>query len=73
MKKAMLVLALILVALLLAACDSKPKIHEYQGLKGEVTGTVSYECPKCHTYTLKVEAGKSYGICSSCDEKYYIK
>ena len=75
MRKRIIVVVLLLIVLLLSACDSSSnyKVRQYEGLKGEVTGEMTYKCPRCGTYTLVVASGKSYGICTKCDEKYYIK
>ena len=72
MKRMLLVVLAVILALMLTACDTTPKYREYESL-GTITGELTYTCPRCGTNTLKVASGKSYGICSRCDEKYFIK
>lgn len=71
MKRLLMIVMIFLLVLAVTAC-SNTKQTQYESL-GTLSATITQKCPKCGTFTLKVEAGKTYGICSSCDGKYTVK
>lgn len=71
MKKVFVIILTLLLAMLMCGCQEEKQYTHYEDL-GKLDGTLTYKCPRCGTMTLKVESGKSYGICSKCDEKYFI-
>lgn len=69
MKRFIMIILILIVVMLFCACQRKQPV-KYEAY--DLSGPLSYKCPRCGYATLEVMPGKNYGICTRCDEKFFI-